>query len=206
MVNAMAPKPATERQPARDEALLGVLAPSLYADHVKVYPRGIQGRFRTIKWVVLTLCLAVYYGLPWLRWDRGADAPNQALLLDMSGPRGYFFNIEIWPQEVYYITGLLILGALSLFLATALFGRIWCGYTCPQTVWTDLFMLVERWVEGDRNARMKLDAQPASASKILRKSAKHALWLLIAAATGGAWIMYFVDAPTVTPDLLTGSA
>ena len=206
-MNAMAPKPAaTEHQPARDEALLGVLAPSLYADHIKVYPRAVQGPFRTVKWAVLTLCLAVYYGLPWLRWDRGPDAPDQALLLDMSGPRGYFFNIEIWPQEVYYITGLLILGALALFLATALFGRIWCGYTCPQTVWTYLFLLVERWIEGDRNARMKLDSQPVSANKILRKSAKHALWLLIAAATGGAWIMYFVDAPTVTREMLTGGA
>lgn len=206
-MNAMAPKPAaTEHQPARDEALLGVLAPSLYADHIKVYPRAVRGPFRTVKWAVLTLCLAVYYGLPWLRWDRGPDAPSQALLLDMSGPRGYFFNIEIWPQEVYYITGLLILGALALFLATALFGRIWCGYTCPQTVWTDLFLLVERWIEGDRNARMKLDSQPVTANKILRKSGKHTLWLLIAAATGGAWIMYFVDAPTVTRQILTGGA
>lgn len=193
-------------QPARDEALLGVFAPSLYADHVKVYPRAVQGRFRTIKWVVLVLCLGIYYTLPWLRWDRGPGAPDQALLLDMSGPRGYFFNIEIWPQEVYYFTGLLILGALALFLATALFGRIWCGYTCPQTVWTDLFMAVERWIEGDRNARMKRDAQPASADKILRKAAKHVLWLLIAAATGGAWIMYFQDAPTVTRAILIGDA
>lgn len=206
-MNAMAPKPApTEHQPARDEALLGVLAPSLYADHVKVYPRAVQGRFRNIKWAVLSLCLAVYYSLPWLRWDRGPGAPDQALLLDMSGPRGYFFNIEIWPQEVYYITGLLILGALALFLATALFGRVWCGYTCPQTVWTDLFLAVESWIEGDRNARMKLDAQPLSAVKALRKISKHAVWFLISAATGGAWIMYFVDAPTVTREILTGGA
>src|SRR3546814_12604025 len=105
----------------------------------------------------------------------------------MAGRRGYFFNIEIWPQEVYYITGLLILGAVALFLATALFGRIWCGYACPQTVWTDLFMLVERWVEGDRNARMKLDQQPLSFNKAWRKTAKHVLWVVIAAATGGAW-------------------
>src|SRR5690606_3240611 len=159
-----------------------------------------------IKWAVLTFCLVIYYGLPWLRWDRGPGAPDQALLLDMSGPRGYFFNIEIWPQEVYYITGLLIVGALALFLATALFGRVWCGYACPQTVWTDLFMLVERWIEGDRNARMRLDRQPTSAAKVLRKSAKHAVWLLIAAATGGAWIMYFQDAPTVVREIFTGSA
>jgi cytochrome c oxidase accessory protein FixG len=198
--------PPVVHQPARDEALLGVFAPSLYASHVKVYPRAVSGYFRNIKWVVLAICLAVYYGLPWLRWDRGPDAPDQALLLDMSGPRGYFFNIEIWPQEVYYITGLLILGALALFLATALFGRVWCGYTCPQTVWTDLFMAVERWIEGDRNARMKRDAQPATVDKVLRKTAKHVAWLLIAAATGGAWIMYFQDAPTVTREIGTGAA
>ncbi len=188
------------------DSVLGIFAPSLYADRVKVYPRAVRGRFRNIKWAVLTFCLVIYYGLPWLRWDRGPGAPDQALLLDMSGPRGYFFNIEIWPQEVYYITGLLIVGALALFLATALFGRVWCGYACPQTVWTDLFMLVERWIEGDRNARMRLDRQPTSAAKVLRKSAKHAVWLLIAAATGGAWIMYFQDAPTVVREIFTGSA
>jgi cytochrome c oxidase accessory protein FixG len=191
---------------ARDEAVLGVFAPSLYADHVKVYPRAVHGPFRMVKWAVLVLCLAVYYLLPWLRWNRGPGAPDQALLLDMSAPRAYLFNLEIWPQEIYYITGLLILGAVALFLATALYGRVWCGYTCPQTVWTDLFMAVERWIEGDRNARIRLDAQPLSVNKLLRKTAKHSLWLLVSAATGGAWIMYFQDAPTVTRELFTGAA
>ncbi|HEX6956671.1 MAG TPA: cytochrome c oxidase accessory protein CcoG [Ferrovibrio sp.] len=188
------------------EAMFGVFSPSLYADRVKVYPRAVSGRFRTVKWTVLILCLALYYIGPWIRWDRGPNAPDQALLLDMVGRRGYFFWIEIWPQEIYYITGLLILGAVTLFLATALFGRVWCGYTCPQTVWTDLFMLVERWIEGDRNARMRLDQRPMSFDKAWRKTAKHAAWLLIAAATGGAWIMYFQDAPTVTMEMLTGAA
>ncbi|MBP7063671.1 cytochrome c oxidase accessory protein CcoG [Ferrovibrio sp.] len=203
---ASRPQPSNSAPPAADEALLGVFAPSLYADHIKVYPRAVRGAFRNIKWLVLILCLGIYYMLPWLRWDRGPDAPSQALLLDMSGPRGYFFNIEIWPQEVYYITGLLILGAVALFLATALFGRVWCGYTCPQTVWTDLFLLVERWIEGDRNARIKLDSQKLTTEKFLRKTAKHMVWLLIAAATGGAWIMYFQDAPTVTREILTGQS
>lgn len=199
-----APSPASPV--ARDEAVLGVFAPSLYADHVKVYPRAVRGPFRMVKWAVLVLCLTVYYLLPWLRWNRGPDSPNQALLLDMSAPRAYLFNLEIWPQEIYYITGLLILGAVALFLATALYGRVWCGYTCPQTVWTDLFMAVERWIEGDRNARIRLDAQPLSVNKLLRKTAKHSLWLLVSAATGGAWIMYFQDAPTVTREILTGAA
>ncbi|MEL3888812.1 cytochrome c oxidase accessory protein CcoG [Ferrovibrio sp. MS7] len=201
----MPPDPSAKTQDAED-SLLGIFAPSLYADHVKVYPRAVKGLFRNLKWAVLILCLGIYYTLPWLRWDRGPGAPDQALLLDMSGPRGYFFNIEIWPQEVYYITGLLILGAVGLFLATALFGRIWCGYTCPQTVWTDLFLAVERWIEGDRNARIRRDGQPVSFDKVWRKTAKHFAWLLIAAATGGAWIMYFQDAPTVTREIVTGQA
>jgi len=105
--------------------------------------------------------------------------------------------IEIWPQEVYYITGLLILAALGLFLATSLFGRVWCGYACPQTIWTDLFIQVEKFFEGDRNARMKLDKAPWTTKKVFKKTGKHLVWLLIAALTGGAWILYFHDAPTV---------
>ena len=179
---------------------------SLYADRVKVYPKAIHGPVRRAKWAVLALLLALYYVTPWLRWDRGEGAPDQAVLVDMGHGRLYFFFIEIWPQEVYYLTGLLILGAIGLFMATSLFGRVWCGFTCPQTVWTDLFMLVERWIQGDRNARMKLDQQPWGLHKLALKAATHAAWLAIAAATGGAWIMYFQDAPTVTRDILTGAA
>jgi cytochrome c oxidase accessory protein FixG len=132
--------------------------------------------------------------------------PDQAFLIDMPGRRAYFLWIEIWPQEVYYLTGLLLLGAFGLFLVTSIAGRVWCGFTCPQTVWTDLFMWVERRIEGDRGARIRLDKAPQSREKILKKVAKHAAWLLIAALTGGAWIMYFNDAPTVTRALLTGNA
>jgi cytochrome c oxidase accessory protein FixG len=178
----------------------------LYADRVKVYPKAVSGRFRTIKWAVLTLLLAIYYIAPWLRWDRGPGAPDQAFLIDMPGRRAYFMWIEIWPQEVYYLTFLLILGAFGLFLATSIGGRVWCGFTCPQTVWTDLFMWVERRIEGDRGARIRLDKAPLSRHKVLTKIAKHAVWLLIAAVTGGAWIMYFNDAPTVTKAILTGNA
>ena len=156
-----------------------------------------------IKWAALILLLGIYYLAPWLRWDRGPGVPDQAVLIDMPGRRAYFFWIEIWPQEVYYLTGLLILGAFGLFLATSLAGRVWCGFTCPQTVWTDLFMWVERRIEGDRNARMRLDKAPlVRARRSLKKVAKHAAWLLIAALTGGAWIMYFNDAPTVTRAIL----
>jgi cytochrome c oxidase accessory protein FixG len=155
-----------------------------------------------LKWWLLGVCLGLYYLVPWLRWDRGPGQPDQAVLVDMSHARLYFFFIEIWPDEVYYLTGLLILGAIGLFAATSLFGRVWCGFTCPQTVWTDLFMLVERWVQGDRNARMRLDAQPWSLGKAAKKATTHTLWLLIAAATGGAWVMYFQDAPTLAGQVL----
>jgi len=120
--------------------------------------------------------------------------------------RFYFFWIEIWPQEVYYVTGLLILAAFGLFLVTALFGRVWCGYACPQTVWTDLFIMVERLIEGDRNARIRLDKSSWTLEKIGKKSAKHVAWILIAAGTGGAWILYFHDAPTLAATLFQGTA
>jgi cytochrome c oxidase accessory protein FixG len=181
------------------------LSTPLYADRVRVYPQAVRGRVRRVKWAVLILCLAVYYLLPWLRWDRGPGQPDQAVLVDMTHGRLFFFWIEIWPQEVYYLTGLLVLGAVALFAATSLFGRVWCGFACPQTVWTDLFMLVERLIEGDRNARMRRDRQPRwSWSDRARKLAKHAAWLMIAALTGGAWVMYFDDAPSLVGQALAG--
>ena len=144
--------------------------------------------------------------MPWLRWERGPGVPDQAVLIDMPGRRAYFFWIEIWPQEIYYLTALLILAAFGLFLVTSIGGRVWCGFTCPQTVWTDLFMWVERLIEGDRGARIRLDKAPLNRAKVAKKGLKHGAWLLIAAATGGAWIMYFNDAPTVTRAILTGEA
>jgi cytochrome c oxidase accessory protein FixG len=179
---------------------------SLYAAHEKIHPRKVAGPFRRLKWAVLWLLLGLYYVGPWPRWDRGPGAPDQALLIDMPGRRGYFFGIEIWPQEVYYLAGLLILGAIGLFFVTALAGRVWCGFTCPQTVWTDLFLWIERAIEGDRNARLRLDSGPLTVKKALKKFVKHVAWLAIALATGGAWIMYFNDAPTVVRELFTGQA
>jgi cytochrome c oxidase accessory protein FixG len=128
------------------------------------------------------------------------------VLIDFEGRRFYFFFIELWPQEVYYITGLLILAALGIFLSSSLFGRVWCGYACPQTVWTDLYIHVERLIEGDRNERIRLDKSPMSLSKAVKKVSKHVIWLIIAAATGGAWVFYFADAPTLFGDLFTGQA
>ena len=178
----------------------------LYADHKKVYPQSVSGPFRRLKWGILILTLGAYYLLPFVRWDRGPNAPDQAILVDLPGGRFYFFFIEIWPQEIYYLTGLLILAAVTLFLMNALAGRVWCGYTCPQTVWTDLYLLVERWVEGDRRARIKLDESPWSASKARKKAMKHLAWLIIAWWTGGAWVLYFADAPTLVWQLATFQA
>lgn len=176
---------------------------SLYADRVRVYPQKVEGPFRRFKTSVLIVLLGIYYLAPWLRWDRGPGVPDQAFLIDMPARRAYFLFIEIWPQEVYYLTGLLVLGAIGLFLVTSLFGRVWCGYSCPQTVWTDLFMWVERLIEGDRNTRMRLDKGPWTAERIIKKVAKHATWLGISVLTGGAWVMYFTDAPTFILNLFS---
>ncbi|HMN87266.1 MAG TPA: cytochrome c oxidase accessory protein CcoG [Bauldia sp.] len=174
-----------------------------YKPRQRIYPQSVHGTYRRIKWIVLLVTLGIYYLTPFIRWDRGPGAPDQAVLIDLPNRRFYFFFIEIWPQEVYYLTGLLILAALFLFLMNAVAGRVWCGYLCPQTVWTDLFLAIERWTEGDRRERMKQDAGPLTPSLLARKSAKHFLWLMIAWWTGGAWVLYFADAPTLVHELAT---
>ncbi|WP_192180390.1 cytochrome c oxidase accessory protein CcoG [Mesorhizobium amorphae] len=178
----------------------------LYAPRKKIFPKRASGSFRRFKWLVMAITLGIYYLTPWLRWDRGPFAPDQAVLLDLANRRFYFFFIEIWPQEFYYVAGLLMMAGIGLFLITSTVGRAWCGYTCPQTVWVDLFLVVERAMEGDRNARMKLDAGPWTARKLVLRATRHAIWLVIAAATGGAWIFYFADAPTLLREVFTGTA
>jgi len=178
----------------------------LYKKRDPIYPKAAHGAFRRAKWAIMGVLLAIYYATPWIRWDRGAGRPDQAVLIDFEGRRFWFGPIELWPQEVYYITGLLILAALGLFLFTALFGRVRCGYACPQTVWTDLFLFVERRIEGDRAAQMLLARQSWTPAKIAKKAAKHGAWLAIAAATGGAWVFYFGDAPTLARQIFAGAA
>ena len=180
--------------------------PQLYAAHEPIFPRRVKGTFRTLKWWLMGFMLGVYYITPWLRWDRGPQMPDQAVLLDISSRRFFFFMIEIWPNEFYFVAGLLIMAGLGLFLFTSAAGRVWCGYACPQTVWTDLFILVERWVEGDRNARIRLHRQPWNWEKLIKNGIKWWLWLLIGLATGGAWVFYFTDAPTLFWGLLDGTA
>lgn len=180
--------------------------PALYASREPVFPRAVSGHYRSLKWALMALMLGVYYILPWLRWDRGPGMPDQAVLIDLANRRFYFFMIEIWPHEFYFVAGLLVMAGLGLFLFTSALGRVWCGYACPQTVWTDLFMLVERWIEGDRNNQLRLYRGPWNAAKVRLRATKWLLWLLIAVATGGAWVFYFTDAPTLLKNLLTGQA
>ena len=177
--------------------------PPLYAAREPVFPRRVRGKFRNLKWVIMAVTLGIYYLTPWIRWDRGPGLPDQAVLLDLANRRFYFFWIEIWPHEFYFVAGLLIMAGLGLFLFTSALGRVWCGYACPQTVWTDLFILTERWVEGDRNARVRLYHAPWDARKLALRLGKWAIWLVIAVATGGAWVFYFADAPTLLVNLVT---
>lgn len=178
----------------------------LYAKREKVHPKLAKGKFRNLKWLLMAVTLGIYYLIPWLRWDRGPDLPNQAVLLDMEHERFFMFGLEIWPQEFYFVTGLLIIAALCLFLITALAGRVWCGYFCPQTVWTDLMIAVENIWQGDRGARIRLEKQPWGPAKIFKKGMTHLTWLIISVATGGAFVFYFSDAPTLFQQLITGTA
>lgn len=158
----------------------------LFEARRKVFPKAVDGPFRRLKWAIMLVALAIYYVTPWLRWNRGPYAPDQAVLVDLAHRRFYMFSIEIWPHEFYYVAGLLIMAGIGLFLVTSAVGRAWCGYACPQTVWTDLFVHVERAIDGDRNAQIKLQRAPWGPAKVARRIAKHTIWLVIGALTGGA--------------------
>ena len=169
----------------------------LFSKQERIYPKRVSGLFRNLKWIGMIICLAIYYCVPFLRWNRGPNAPDQAVLIDLERGRAYWFWIEIWPQEVYILTGILILAAIGLFFITSLFGRVWCGYLCFQTVWTDLFIWVERIVQGDRNQRKKLREGKWSLEKAGKLLITHSLWLVIAWCTAGSFVLYFNDAPTL---------
>ena len=180
--------------------------PQLFAAQVPIFPRRVSGFYRNLKWWIMAVTLGIYYLTPWIRWDRGPALPDQAVLVDLAHRRFYFFWIEIWPHEFYFVAGLLIMAGLGLFLFTSALGRVWCGYACPQTVWTDLFILVERWIEGDRNARVRLWKGKWNIRKWRLRLVKWNVWLLISLATGGAWVFYFTDAPQLARDLFAFTA
>jgi len=176
-----------------------------YQARIAVYPRSVKGRFRTLKTSILVLAYAVYFLLPWLRWDR-ADAPDQAVLFDLVGRKFYLFDLVVYAQDIFWLAGLLVIFALLLFFVTGIAGRVWCGYFCFQTLWTDLYMFVERWIQGDRNARMKLVKAPWSLNKGLRYGLTWLAWLLIALATGVTFVLYWGDAPVLLRQMVTGEA
>jgi cytochrome c oxidase accessory protein FixG len=198
----------SDRQPKPKPVLSGGPGGStlLYEKRKAVHNKRIDGPFRRFKWLVMVVTLAIYYVTPWIRWDRGAYAPDQAVLVDLANRRFYMFDIEIWPHEFYFVAGMLIMAGIGLFLVTSAVGRAWCGYACPQTVWTDVFQHVDRFFDGDRNARMRLDKAPWGPAKIARRGSKWTVYLLISMLTGGAWILYFADAPTLFRDFFTGEA
>jgi cytochrome c oxidase accessory protein FixG len=178
----------------------------LYMETGKAYPRAVKGTFRTLKWWASLVLLAWWHLGPFLRWDRGPGAPDQAILIDMPGRRAYFLFIEIWPQEVYYLTGLLLIAAVSLFLMSALAGRLWCGFLCWQTVYTDLFVEVERLVIGDRAKRIAFDRAPPSPAKAARKAVVVLTWAAMSAACGICFTLWFGDAFQTLREIFRGEA
>jgi len=171
---------------------------SLYQKHRKIYPRSVQGWFAHWRWLMVWTTQAVFYGLPWLPWNGRA-----AVLFDLAARRFYIFDLVLYPQDFIYLTGILVLCAYALFFFTALGGRLWCGYACPQTVYTEIFLWVEHRIEGERGARMKFDAGPWDAHKIARKTAKHAVWVAIGLWTGFTFVGYFTPIRTLWAEAFT---
>jgi len=183
-----APKPAAAGAkviPLKEES-------SLYEAEKKIYARSVRGTFATWRWILVWFTQAIYYGLCWLEWNG-----RQAVLFDIVERKFYLFGLVLWPQDVFYLAVLLIISALALFLFTAVAGRLFCGYACPQTVYTEIFMWVEKLFEGDRPARMKLDAAPLTAGKFARKAGKHAVWVAIGLWTGFTFVGYFTPIKTL---------
>jgi cytochrome c oxidase accessory protein FixG len=158
----------------------------MYAAREEIYPREIKGRYASLRWICLWLTQLVFYGLPWLNWNG-----RQAVLFDLGARKFYIFGIVLWPQDFIYLAALLIICAYALFLFTAVAGRVWCGFACPQTVYTEIFLWIERRIEGPRSARMRLDRQPWNAQKAFKKGAKHAAWVILSIWTGLSFVGYF---------------
>ena len=170
----------------RDAPASGAVVTELYAADKKIYPRAVHGWFAAWRWSLVWATQLVFYGVAWLPWNG-----RQAVLFDIAQRKFYIFGLVFWPQDIFYLALLLIVAALSLFLFTAVAGRLWCGYACPQTVYTEIFMWVERVIEGDRTHRIKLDRAGPSARKLGLKAAKHAVWIALALWTGFTFVGYF---------------
>ncbi len=172
----------------------------MYAAREEIYPREIQGRYASLRWLFVWLTQVLFYGLPWLQWNG-----RQAVLFDLGARKFYIFGIVLWPQDFIYLAALLIICAYSLFLFTAIFGRVWCGFTCPQTVYTEIFMWIERKIEGNRSARMRLDRQPMSLDKFSRKTAKHLAWGAVGLWTGFTFVGYFTPIHVLGDEIVAWS-
>jgi cytochrome c oxidase accessory protein FixG len=171
---------------------------SLYQAHQKIYPRSVQGVFAKWRWLMVVITQLVFYGLPWLEWGQ-----RQAVLFDLGARRFYIFGLVLYPQDFIYLTALLVISALSLFLFTAVAGRLWCGFACPQTVYTEIFLWIERQFEGDRSARMRLDAAPLSFNKAWRKTGKQVAWIVLSLWTGLSFVGYFTPIRELTASILS---
>jgi len=176
-----------------------------YQSRVPIFPRAVKGRFRSLKTAIMVLAYGVYFLLPWLRWERDTGS-NQAVLFDLAGRRFYVFDLVVYAQDIFWLAGLLVIFALLLFFVTGLAGRVWCGYFCFQTLWTDVFMYIERLVQGNRNARMKLAKSTWNGNKAIRMGTTWLLWLLVSVLTGLSFTLYWGDAPQLFMQMATASA
>ncbi len=176
---------------------------NFFAARKRLYPQNVKGRFRRLKWVLNAVFLTIYFGVPFIRFERAGEAPDQGVMIDFFNSKIYFFFVEIWPQEVYYLAGILIIAAVMLFFVTSLFGRIWCGYACFQTVWTDIFIGLERLFQGDRNERILLDRRK-NFEKFWRKFLTHVSWISASLLTGWCFACYFNDAILLTKNIFHG--
>jgi len=172
----------------------------MYAAREEIYPREIQGRYARLRWAGVWLTQLVFYGLPWLQWNG-----RQAVLFDLGARKFHLFGLVLWPQDFIYLAGLLIVCAYGLFMVTAVAGRVWCGFACPQTVYTELFLWIERRIEGARSARIRLDRQPWTFEKTWKKGAKHAAWMAVALWTGFTFVGYFTPVHTLVREVASFS-
>jgi cytochrome c oxidase accessory protein FixG len=170
----------------------------LYRSEDKIHPRSVDGFYTRWRWAFVALTQIVFYGLPWLSWGE-----RQAVLFDLGARRFYVFGLVLYPQDFVYLTALLMISAFGLFLFTAVAGRLWCGYACPQTVYTEIFMRIERWFEGDRNARLRLDKAPWSWNKLWRRSGKQLVWIALGLWTGFSFVGYFTPIHTLAAEVGT---
>ncbi len=177
----------------------------VYQARIPIFPRSVKGRYRNIKYGILALAYGVYFLLPWLRWER-VTGPDQAVLFDLASRKFYLFGLVVYPQDIFWLAGFLVIAAMLLFFVTGLAGRVFCGYFCFQTLWTDVFIMIERLVQGERNKRLRLSRAPWNAEKILKIGLTHLLWLLVGLLTGLSFTLYWGNAPELTWQLLTGTA